>query len=443
MTTGSRPDLVRTIGRWALTGLVINGVIGSAIFGMPSLIAGKLGRSAPWAWVMAAVLIGVVIACFAEVASRFRDAGGPYLYVRATFGRFAGIQTGWMAYLARLTASASVANLFVIYLGEFWSGFGRRSVGVAVLGLLLGALGLVNYRGVGQGSRVSSVIAAAKLIGLGVFVIVGLAWMAGHGAVAAPPPPNSARPWLEALLILVFAYGGFEAALMPLSEAKNPERDAPVALFTALLASALLYTLVQVVVTWTLPDAASEARPLAAAARIFFGSAAGAFMAVCALVSTFGYLAGGMVNVPRLTFAMAEQGDLPRPFAAVHRVFRTPHISIICYAGLTWLLATNGSFLKNLTLSVVARLITYGLVCAAVPVLRARDGSPRAAPPAAFRMPAGPLLAALGVAGLIVVATQVSAREGVIMVVVMGLASLHYVAAVSGVRLPAPRSPPP
>lgn len=432
MTGVARPELVRTIGRWALAGLVINGVIGSAIFGMPSLIAGKLGRAAPWAWIVAAVLIGVVIACFAEVASRFRDAGGPYLYVRATFGRFAGIQTGWMAYLARLTASASVANLFVIYLGEFWSGFGGRAVGIAVLALLLGALAFVNYRGVGQGSRLSSVIAAAKLIGLGLFVIVGVVWMAGHGAVAAPPAPPGVSPWLEALLILVFAYGGFEAALMPLSEAKNPERDAPVALFTALAAAALIYTLVQVVVTWALPDAASFPRPVAAAASVFLGPAGGAFMALVALVSTFGYLAGGMVNVPRLTFAMAEQGDLPRPFAAVHSVFRTPYLSIICYALLTFLLATNGSFLKNLTLSVVARLITYGLVCAALPVLRRRDGTPAAAPPAAFRLSGGWVFAVLGVLGMAVVATQVSKSEAIVMVVVMALASLHYLIAVQG-----------
>lgn len=426
MTGTARPELVRSIGRWALAGLVINGVIGSAIFGMPSLIAAKLGRAAPWAWVMAAVLIGVVIACFAEVASRFREAGGPYLYARATFGRFAGIQTGWMAYLARLTASASVANLFVIYLGEFWPGFSGRAVGIAVLAVLLGSLAFVNYRGVGLGSRVSSVIAAAKLTGLGLFVLVGLIWMTGHGAVAAPAAPPGTSPWLEALLILVFAYGGFEAALMPLSEAKNPERDAPIALFTALAVSALIYTLVQLVVTWSLPDAATQARPVAAAASVFLGSTGGALMALVALTSTFGYLAGGMVNVPRLTFAMAEQRDLPRPFAAVHRVFRTPHVSILCYAGATLALAASGSFLRNLTLSVVARLITYGLVCAAVPVLRARDGTPRAAPPARFRLPAGMLFAILGVAGMLVMATQVSRGEAIVMVIVMALAGAHW-----------------
>lgn len=426
MTAPARPELVRSIGRWALAGLVINGVIGSAIFGMPSLIAAKLGRAAPWAWIMAAVLIGVVIACFAEVASRFREAGGPYLYARATFGRFAGIQTGWMAYLARLTASASVANLFVIYLGEFWPGFSGKAVGIAVLAILLGSLAFVNYRGVGLGSRVSSVIAAAKLAGLGLFVLVGLIWMTGHGAAAGPAAPPGTGPWLEALLILVFAYGGFEAAMMPLSEAKNPERDAPVALFTALAVSAVLYTLVQLVVTWSLPDAAAQPRPVAAAASVFLGPAGGVLMALVALTSTFGYLAGGMVNVPRLTFAMAERRDLPRPFAAVHRVFRTPHLSILCYAVATLALAASGSFLRNLTLSVVARLITYGLVCAAVPVLRARDGTPRAAPPALFRLPAGMLFAVLGVAGMAVMATQVSRGEAIVMVVVIALATVHW-----------------
>ena len=181
--------------------------------------------------------------------------------------------------------------------------------------------------------------------------------------------------------------------------------------------------MVQVVVTWALPNAAAEPRPLSAAARVFLGPGGGLFMASCAVLSTFGYLAGGMVNAPRLTFAMAERRDLPAVFGAVHPRFRTPHVSILCYAVLVWVLAASGSFLQNLTLSVVARLITYGLVCAALPVLRSRDGTGRAAPAAAFRMPAGSLFAALGVLGMIVVATQVSPREAVIMGVVMVLAT--------------------
>jgi len=376
--------------------------------------------------VLAALLIGVVIACFAEVASRFRGAGGPYLYARVTFGRFAGVQTGWMAYLARLTASATVANLFVIYLGEFVPGVATRSVSLLVLTLLLGGLAAVNYRGVGPGARVSSVLAALKLAGLAVFVVAGLSWIVVRGSVTPPPAPVGAGPWLQSLLILVFADGGFEAALMPLAEARDPERDAPVALFVALVAATLAYTLGQTVVTLTLPNAAGTERPLADSARVFLGGPGAGFMAGCALLSTFGYLAGGMVNVPRLTYAMAEQGDLPRLFESVHRGFRTPYVSIICYAVLVWGLAASGSFLKNLTLSVVARLVTYGLVCAAVVVLRRRDGSPDAVPPPAFRLPAGTLFAALGVLGMLIVATQVSAREAAIMAVVVGLATLHW-----------------
>jgi APA family basic amino acid/polyamine antiporter len=425
VSEATRPELVRTIGRWALAGLVINGVIGSAIYGLPSVISGKLGGAAPWAWVVAALLIGVILACFAEVASRFRGAGGPYLYARATFGRFAGLQTGWMAYLARLTASATNAHLFVIYLGEFFPGVTDRLRSILVLTLLLGGLALVNYRGVGLGSRVSSVLAAAKLLGLGAFIALGLFWIASHGPIVTPPTPPGITPWLQTLLVLVFAYGGFEAALMPLAEARDPQRDAPVALFAALAAATLVYTLGQTVVTLTLPDAAQATRPLAASARIFLGSPGAALMAGCALLSTFGYLAGGMVNVPRLTFAMAEQSDLPRRFGAVHPVFRTPYVSIVCYAILVWALASSGSFLQNLTLSVVSRLVTYGLVCAALPVLRSRDGMQGAVAPA-FKLPAGRVFAALGVLGMIVVATQVSAREAGIMAVVVALATVHW-----------------
>src|ERR1051326_8925522 len=151
------------------------------------------------------------------------------------------------------------------------------------------------------------------------------------------------------------------------AEARDPERDAPVALFVALAAATLIYSLGQTVVTLTLPNAGASTRPLADSARIFLGAPGAGFLAVCALLSTFGYLAGGMVNVPRLTFAMAEQRDLPRVFGSVHPRFRTPHVSIVVYAVLVWGLAASRGFLQYLTVSVAARLITYGLVCAAPP----------------------------------------------------------------------------
>ncbi|NOT09441.1 MAG: APC family permease [Gemmatimonadales bacterium] len=190
MSATDRPELVRSIGRWGLTALVINGIIGSSIYGLPSTVSATLGAAAPWAWAAAALLIGVIPACFAEVASRFRDAGGPYLYVRQTFGPYAGLQTGWMAYLARLTASASNANLFVIYLGEFAPGMTGGMRNAVVLTVLLGGLCAVNSRGVGEGSKVSGLLASAKL---GIFLAsivsaaVGVTLLAAMSRRVVPP----------------------------------------------------------------------------------------------------------------------------------------------------------------------------------------------------------------------------------------------------------------
>src|SRR3989442_1816399 len=181
------PELIRSIGRWSLAGLVLNGILGSGVFGLPSVIAGKLGGASPWAWLVAAGIIGVIMGCFAEVASRFRDAGGPYLYARVALGRFAGVQMGWMSYLVRLTASATNANLFVIYLAEFWPEVGRPALGGAVLVVLLAFLAAVNYRGVRQGARMSNVFILFKLVPLALFGVGGLALAPVRGPVAAPP----------------------------------------------------------------------------------------------------------------------------------------------------------------------------------------------------------------------------------------------------------------
>ncbi|MDZ4863161.1 MAG: APC family permease [Gemmatimonadota bacterium] len=408
-----KTSLVRAIGRWSLAALMLNGVIGSSVFGLPSVIAGKLGALSPWAWIVAAAGIGVVIACFAEVASRFGEAGGPYLYARTAFGRLAGIEMGWMAYLVRLTAAATNANLLVIYLAELWPAAEGPLASRLVLAGLIAPLAVINYRGVIHGTRISTLTVAAKLTPLILFVLLGLALALPHPVTPAMITVIEPNAWLDAVLLLVFAYGGFEAALVPLGEARDPRRDAPFALFLVLAICAVLYTLVQVVVIATLPDPAAAARPLAASARVIAGSAGAITMAVAAVISVYGYIAGAMVNVPRLTFAMAEGGDLPSPFARIHPRFRTPHLSVVTYAVLVWGLAASGSFLQNLSLSAVSRLVTYGMVCAALPVLRGRDrGAGSAALPLArFRLPGGVLWAVLGIAFSLTLSTRMTQQE--------------------------------
>jgi len=413
---------VRAIGRWSLAALVVNSIIGSGIFLLPTTIARLLGRLSPWAVLLAGLAVGVIIACFAEVASRFNEGGGPYLYARRAFGRFVGIETGWFFWLARITAPAANANLAVIYLGEFWPHAGQPLPRFTIITALIAVLALVNLIGVRAGTQVSNVFTVAKLGPLVVVALAG-AWyvLAGHQAAAVPVPAPGAATWLKAVLLMVFAYGGFETALTPMGEARNPQRDAAFALFFALALCILLYTAIQFAVVYALPDPAHAARPLADLARLIFGPAGAALTAIGALLSVYGYLSANMLAVPRITFALAEQGDFPRIFSAVHRQYHTPYFSILVFALLTWLLALLGSFDWNLTLSAVARLFYYGLVCAALPVLRRRE--PRGAH---FVLPGGMYLAILGVGICIVLGTRVDLSGSLILIATVIVALLNW-----------------
>ncbi|HJR49609.1 MAG TPA: APC family permease, partial [Gemmatimonadales bacterium] len=288
---------------------------------------------------------------------------------------------------------------------------------------------VANYRGIRGGVRTSSAFAVAKLAPLAVFVVAGLWAMAGGDPSPAPAriTDAGAGDWLEAILLLVFAYGGFESALLPLGEARDPRRDAPVALFTALGLCALVYTLVQMVVLAMLADPSATDRPLAAAAQVFLGPLGAALMAAGALVSVYGYLAAAMVNVPRLTYAMAAEGDLPPRLAAVHPRFRTPHVSVAVFAATVWAFAAAGGFLGNLSLSAVSRLLTYGMVSVALVVFRRRERVAGEVEPAWFHVPAGTVVAALGLAFSAVLTLRMKRLELVVLAGTIACGLVHWI----------------
>ncbi len=421
------PALRRTIGRWGLTALVLNSIIGSSIFVLPATLAGKLGGMSPIAWAVAAVGIGVTVACFAEVSSRFSEAGGPYLFAREAFGPFVGIQTGWVSYLMRLASNATNCNVLVIYLGEFWPTLRPGPEAAIVMAIVLGLLAVVNYRGVTGGANLGAGFAVAKTLPLMVFVAAGGAVLLARGSIhPSAAPPASIGTWAEALLLLVFAYGGFEGVTAMQAEAKNPRRDIAFALLVPLMLVATVCILVQVVVLHALSNPGAEARPLAAAAQVLFGSWGGRSMAIAAFIAIIGLLAGGMVYAPRFTYAMGTRGDFPRFFAYVHPRFRTPTVSIVVFAVLAWLLAISGGFLQNLTIGAVSRLLVYGSVCASLPVFRHRESHDPNFPRAEFRLPGGTLFAALGVGFAVVLLTRMSARDLVVLLVTIGIAAVNW-----------------
>jgi amino acid transporter len=395
MARPQQPQLFRAIGRWSLAALTINCIIGSGVFGLPSVIYRALGNASPFAWIFAALAIALVMACFAEVSSRFDQSGGIYLYTRSAFGRTAGILVAWFGLLARLTAIGANANLFVIYLAEFWPSANSFFPRIPVLALLFGLLAWLNYIGVRSGTRLSNLFTALKLITLGAFVAGGLVFLAmgqHHFAIAAPSGPPT--KWLHSILLLIFAYGGFETALTPGGEAKNPRHDYPFALFIALIVCAVVYTAVQFIVISVVPPSAMSNRPIADAVQRMIGPWGAGTVSIAILLATFGYLSANILGFPRILFALAEHGDAPPVMSRVHARFRTPHIAIVILAASAFIFSMAGSFEWNVTLSAVARLIYYGSVCAALPVLRHRKD----APSAMFRLPAGNIFAVLAVA---------------------------------------------
>src|ERR1700723_4550083 len=207
-----RADLVRAIGRWSLVALVVNSIIGSGVFGLPSTVAALIGNYSPYAVLAAGAGMSVIMGCFAEVASRFQQAGGPYLYARLAFGRLMGIQTAWMLWLGQVAAPAANANLFVIYLGEFFPHARDPLPRALILTGLVGLLAFINIRGVRAGTQVSNLFTAAKLVPLFAVIVLGMFVLQHHhwNIASAPIGSTNTNQWLKAMLLLVFAYGGFE-----------------------------------------------------------------------------------------------------------------------------------------------------------------------------------------------------------------------------------------
>ena len=423
MTEATTPTLVRVMGRWTVTALVINAILGSSIFGLPSVIARSLGPASAGAWVIGAVGNAVIIVCFAEVASRFTQAGGAYLYAHAALGRLPGILVGWLAYLTRVSAVAAGANLFTVNLAEFFPGVSREIVRIAVLTILLGLFATINYRGARGGAQLSNIFTIGKLVPLAIFVIAGIVFVATHPAAVPVPRAAAAsgRDWLQALLLIGFAYGGFDGAMFAMGEAKEPRRDAPFALGTAIVFLAALYTGVQLLVNAALPDPGASARPLADAARVFLGDKGASLLASGALLSLVGFLTANFLNGPRLTYALSEQGDAPPALGSIHGRYRTPHVSILLFGGLVWALAAYGNFQWNATLSAVTRLFIYGSTCLALIVLR------RTQPGTAWlTVPGGPVLAVVGIGFCALLATRMGGAEFLVIGAVTVLGTVHW-----------------
>jgi APA family basic amino acid/polyamine antiporter len=421
--TQSSHGLVRTIGRWSLTALMVNSIIGGGIFGLPSVLAARLGGLSPLSCLVAGVGVLIIAACIAEVSSRYEETGGLYLYARDALGRFPGLLVAWLTWLTRIAAPAAAANLFCTYLAQFFPALGSRKGELFVLAALIGQLAFFNYIGVKTGKNVSNFFTGVKVGFLLLFVLVGLLALLLHPEIRVPfsLPAFSSKNWFEAILLLVYVYGGFEGALFVGGESTNPKRDTPISLLLALVIVCIIYTSVQFVTIATLPDAAASSRPLSDAALRFFGPAGATLIALAALVSAYGYLSANLLHAPRVTFALAEHREFPSFLAAIHPKYRTPHFSILLYAALLFIFSALGNFQWNAMLSAVSRLAIYAAMALAVPVLRMRrDGKTQ------FPLPVPYLFSALALLFSIALLTQMGRGEFYVVGTTCAIALLNW-----------------
>lgn len=365
--------LVRAIGTFGLAAAIINITIGGGIFRLPANVAGPLGAAAPFAYVICAIAMGLIVICIADAGRRVPLTGGPYAYIATAFGGYAGFLSGVLLWMLGTFAAAAVGTVFASSVGALVPALGGRMMETAVLGLALAFWAIVNARGVELGNRLNGVATVAKLVPLVLLAVAGLFFIKPSNLEWTVTP--SAGDFARTSLLLIFAFAGIEVALVPSGEVRDTARTVPRAIALAMLGITALYILLQIVAQGVLGSALPGAvvSPLADAARVSLGGWAGALLLAGASISMFGHIGGMTLSMPRMIYAFSRDGYLPRALGAVNARSLAPTAAIILHVLLTFALAATGSFEKLAILANVSALALY-LGCALASwQLRRRD----------------------------------------------------------------------
>ncbi len=379
--------LRRALGRWDLTALGVNQVIGGAIFLWPAQVAAQIGAWSPVGFVLIGLLSLSVALCFAELSSRFESTGGPYVFTRAAFGDFIGFEIGWMQWFSRATSQASIMAATAVALGYYWPALTLGIPRALFLVALTTAFAWINVRGIKQASWAVNILTIGKLVPLAIFIAIGLAFI--QPARLTTLPPITLQQSLAAGLLLIFIYGGYEIVPVPAGESLDPRRDIPFAMVATIVSVMIVMTLTQIVAQGVLPDLAGHATPIADAAAAFMGAAGALLIGIGSVVSMTGNNASQVLSGSRMLFALAEQGQLPVFLSRIHARYRTPSNAILFTSAIALALALTGSFAQIALVGALARLLMYAGSAAATLRLRSSRFA-QSVKPAAFTAPFGP-----------------------------------------------------
>ena len=420
-TSGGEEKLPRNLGLWGIWMLVVNGLIGAGIFGLPGGAATLAGEYSVLVYAFCALLILPIILCFAEVGSYFRGTGGPIRYGTLAFGPFVGFQGGWLYYVARLISFSANTVLLTDSISYFISGASTGTGRIISLAVICVGLSVINVLGSIQSIRSMTLFTVIKfavliLLPLGGFIILGSTVIPSF---VSPIPPSENLG--AATLLLIYAFIGFEGVAVPAGEAKRPERDIPLGLLLGLAVVAVLYMVIQLVSQAAVPNLANSKTPLLDVSASLFGPVGAIVLMVGVAASVLANLLGSMFSATRVTYALSLEKSLPSWFGEVHSRYLTPANSVVFFGLAAFLLAVFGSFTVLAAMTVLSRLFLYGMSCAAIPKLRSQfRGEGR------FILKGGYTIPVLGIGACLWLMLQVSFQSVWLTAIFVGIGSLLY-----------------
>lgn len=401
--------------------LVVNGLIGAGIFGLPSGAASLAGDYSVLVYAFCALLILPIILCFAELGSYFRGTGGPIRYGTLAFGPFVGFQGGWLYYLARLISFSANTVLLTDSIAYFITGAGTGTGRIISLAVICVGLSVINVLGSIESIRSMTLFTVIKfavliLLPLGGFILLGSEVIPSF---ESPIPPSEDLG--AAALLLIYAFVGFEGAVVPAGEAKRPERDMPLGLLLGLAVVAILYMVIQLVSQAAVTDLANSKTPLLDVSASLFGPIGAIVLMVGVAASVLANLVSSMFSATRVTYALSLEKALPRWFGEVHSRYLTPANSVVFFGIAAFLLAAFGSFKVLAAMTVLSRLFLYGMSCAAIPKLR-----PQFRGEGRFILKGGYLIPVLGIGACLWLMLQVSSQSIWMTAIFVGIGTFLY-----------------
>jgi basic amino acid/polyamine antiporter, APA family len=417
-------SLKREIGVRSLALAILNMTVGTGIFVIPAIIAENLGAAAILAYLICGGLIFLIALCFAEVGSKITVTGGTYAYIETAFGPFAGFLANNIFWFGSCVLSdAAIANGLADTLKYFLPLLGQPLFRTLFFILLFGLLALLNIRSVKHGVRFIELVAFGKLIPLLLLVIVGSGYVSMENLRWTSSPTIGSLG--AASLLLIFAFTGMETPITNSGEIKNAKRTVPLGIFFGITSVLILYMAIQLVTQGVLGDTlvAHKDSPLAAVAGIIFGPAGITLMIAATAISMLGALGGEILSIPRILYAGARDGIMPKVLGSVHPRFFTPHIAVAVYSLLGLLFAVSGGFQQLAIISGAATLLIYlGVVLATIQLRRAHAENDEKT----FRVPGGLIIPLLAVAVIIWLLTSLTPPQLISFAVFIVLLCLIY-----------------